>query len=69
MKYFYKESTGLNADIKRHRDEEERLIAVIAKLEAEENNENNLAFIKSYRNSLIVLQQSKAELLTKLGRK
>ena len=69
MKYFYKESTGLNADIKRHRDEEERLIAVIAKLEAEENNENNLVFIKSYRNSLIVLQQSKAELLTKLGRK
>ena len=45
MNYFYKESTGLNADIKRHRDEEARLIAIIAKLE-DENNENNLAFIK-----------------------
>ena len=68
MNYFYKESTGLNADIKRHRDEEARLIAIIAKLE-DENNENNLAFIKTYRNSLLALQQSKAELLTKLGRK
>ena len=68
MNYFYEKASGLNSDIKRHREEEERLIALIDKLEADGNKDNS-AFIKTYRNSLLVLQQSKAELLTQLGRK
>ena len=67
--YFYKKTSGLNADIERHRREEERLKQIIADLEAKEYSRMNASFIETYRNLLLHLQQSKAELLTKLGRK
>ena len=67
--YFWNKASGLNADIQRHREEEQRLIEIILDLESKEPTEMNKARIRTYRNSLLVLQQSKAELLTKLGRK
>lgn len=69
MKYFYKDTTGLNSDIERHRKEERRLEELIKTLEDSEDNEINKSFLMTYRNSLLILQQSKAELLSKLGRK
>jgi len=67
--YFWNKVSGLNADIQRHREEEQRLIEIILNLKSKELTEMNKARIRSYRNILLVLQQSKAELLTKLGRK
>jgi len=67
--YFWNKASGLNADIQRHREEEQRLIEIILDLESKEPTEMNKARIRTYRNILLVLQQSKAELLTKLGRK
>lgn len=69
MKYFYKDATGLNSDIERHRKEEQRLEKLIKTLEDSEDSEINKSFLMTHRNSLLVLQQSKAELLSKLGRK
>lgn len=69
MKYFYKDVTGLNSDIERHRKEEQRLEKLIKTLEDSEDSEINKSFLMTHRNSLLVLQQSKAELLSKLGRK
>lgn len=69
MKYFYKDATGLNSDIERHRKEEQSLEKLIKTLEDSEDNEINKSFLMSCRNSLLILQQSKAELLSKLGRK
>lgn len=69
MKYFYKDAIGLNSDIERHRKEEQSLEKLIKTLEDSEDNEINKSFLMTYRNSLLILQQSKAELLSKLGRK
>lgn len=38
MKYFYKDATGLNSDIERHRKEEQRLEKLIKTLEDSEDN-------------------------------
>lgn len=72
--YFRNKASGLNADIQRHREEEQRLIEIILDLESKEPTEMDKAHIityriRTYRISLLALQQSKAELLTKLGRK
>lgn len=43
--YFYKKASGLNADIERHRHEEERLKQIIADLEAKEYSKMNARFV------------------------
>ena len=64
-KYFYGKVDGLNADIKRHRDEEKILRDKIRQYE----DDNNPMFVNVYKHALDQLLQSKAEVLSKLGRK
>lgn len=60
-KYFYKQ-LGRNADIKRHREKESELRRKI-----EECDDGR--FITTYKNLLNILLQSKANLVSTLGRK
>ena len=70
MKWFHKDATGLNADIDRHRAEEADLIARIEKLEGIANpTEMDLRALRVYRGFLSTLQQSKAEVVNKIGKK
>lgn len=64
----WKPPLGLNADIERHRKAEQDLMRRIEELEGK-TDQMSLAAMRVYRNSLCILQQSKAELLTRLGRK
>lgn len=69
MKYFFG-TVGLNADIKRHREEELRLQAKIDELEAvEDPNEMQKRSLNTYRYFMHLLQVSKANVVNKLGRK
>ena len=67
-KYFATEASGLNADIERHRKEEQMLLARIKELEAiSSQNSMEVASLRTYKNFLAILRQSKAEVLSKLG--
>jgi len=68
MKYFWNPSSGLNAEIERHRAEEKRLIDLINAINGEDDPMTNAAR-KAYFRILGQLQQSKAEVLTKFGKK
>ena len=67
MKFFWKDATGVNSDIERHRAMEKELMLEIAALEASKN-EMSIAHLRVYRNMLRVLQQSKADVVAKIGR-
>lgn len=67
MKYFWKEASGVNSDVERHRKEESYLREKIAELEQKED-EMSVAALRVYRNFLDKLLQSKAEAVSKLGR-
>jgi hypothetical protein len=68
--YFYKPTKGLKADVERHRAKEAELTAKIAKLEAIENpTESDTVFLRTYRNIRNSLSQSKAEVVSKIGKK
>lgn len=61
QKYFFKE-LPLNADLKRHSEEEKRLTGIMDNTECEK--------VRSfYQNLLGLLRESKAELANKIGRK
>jgi len=65
-KYFFDlKPKGLNADLKRHREEENRIKAILEIA----TKENNTAVISIYQHSLNALWESKAMLVEKLGRK
>lgn len=69
-KYFFDKKIGLNKDIERHREEKRRLDE---KIELLENNPKRDKFveasIRTYRNFRCILEQSLAEVVSKLGRK
>ena len=67
MKFFWNKATGLNADIQRHREKEKELVAKIAELEGKEDP-MSIASLRVYRNFLCQLQQSKADVVTKIGK-
>jgi len=65
--YFANNTTGLNADINRHRSEEARLTNIIDDLKDKED-EMSIACRKAYIEILGVLQKNKAELVSKIGK-
>ena len=69
MTYFYGNSQGLNADVERHRAEEKYLVDKIAELEAAPKDKFTETYLRTYRHSLCQLQQSKADVVSKIGRK
>jgi hypothetical protein len=68
MKYFWNKAKGLNADIERHRAKEQELEAKIAELEGKEDP-MSIAAMRTYRRFLYQLQVSKANVVSKIGRK
>lgn len=70
MTYFYKPASGLRADITRHRRKEMDLRESIAELEAiETRTEMEDSVLRAYRHILNHLLGSKAEVVSKIGRK
>lgn len=70
MKYFWGDTNGLNSDIERHLKEERSLRAKIEELEAVEHHDiSKSVALRTYRNFLCQLLQSKADTVNKLGRK
>ena len=65
QKFFFGKVAGLNADIERHRDYEKDLRQKLAEYE-EEGNEN---LIRTYRHFLNQLLQSKADVVSQIGKK
>ncbi len=68
MNFFWNKASGTNADIERHRAEEKELLAKIADLE-QKQDPMSIASLRVYRRFLAQLQQSKAEVVNKLGKK
>jgi len=68
MKFFWDKAKGLNADIERHREKEKELVAKIAELEGKDD-EMSIASLRVIRHFLCQLQQSKADVVTKIGKK
>lgn len=66
MKFFWNKATGVNADIARHRAKEKELLLDIAALEGDV--EMHKARLRVYYNMLRILQQSKADVVAKIGR-
>jgi phytoene/squalene synthetase len=68
MKFFWGDAKGLKADVERHRAHEAELDAKIAELEGKEDP-MSVAALRVYRRFRAQLLQSKAEVVTKIGRK
>jgi hypothetical protein len=68
MKYFWDKAKGLNADIERHRAKEQEFEAKIAELEGKQDP-MSIAALRTYRRFLYQLQVSKANVVSKIGRK
>lgn len=69
-RYFWNDATGVNADIERHSKHEKELQEKIASLESiEDPSDFDKRAIATYRHFLLQLQQSKAEVVVKLGKK
>ena len=71
MGYFYRpQPIGLKQDIQEHRAEEKKLKAKIDALEAVPNPDKfDQARLRTYKHFLLILLQSKAEVVCKIGRK
>jgi hypothetical protein len=67
MKYFFGEAKSLKAEIERHRVEEQKLMKKLEEL-GDLMDPSTIAFRRTYVRLLAQLQQSKAEVLTRLGR-
>lgn len=72
-KFFWTDAKGLKADIQRHRNQEQELIEKIAELESTSTDSNlgarsKEAALRVYRGFLHTLQQSKAEVVSKIGK-
>ena len=68
MSFFWKKASGLKADIERHRVEEQEISAKIAELETKDDP-MSIAALRVYRRFYAKLQQSKADVVSKLGKK
>lgn len=66
MKFFWDKATGLNADIKRHREKEKELTAKINELEGK-RDEMSVAALRVFRSFLWQIQQDYASVVTKIG--
>lgn len=79
LKYFWDTSKGLNADVERHRQKEKELEDKIAELEADLKDQPEsvrkdphnfeVCALNTYRHFLNQLRQSKAEVVSKIGKK
>lgn len=69
MKFFWNKANGVNADVERHRAKEAELDARIAELEARPEDPMAVAALRTYRRFRAQLLQSKAEVVTKIGKK
>jgi hypothetical protein len=67
MKYFWNDAKGLKADVERHRAKEAELDARIAELEAKDDP-MSIAALRVYRRFRAQLLQSKADVVTKIGK-
>ena len=68
MKFFWKDAKGVKADVERHRAKEASLDAKIAELEGKDDP-MSIAAMRVYRRFRAQLLQSKAEVVSKIGRK
>jgi hypothetical protein len=68
MKFFWQNAKGLKADVERHRAKEKEYMDKIAELEGKEDP-MSVAALRVYRRHLNMLQQSKAEVVTKIGKR
>ena len=68
MKFFWEKAKGLKADVERHRAQEAKLDARIAELEAKDDP-MSVAALRTYRRFRAQLLQSKAEVVTKIGKR
>lgn len=68
MKFFWGDTKGLKADVERHRAKEAELDARIAELEVKDDP-MSIAALRVYRRFRAQLLQSKAEVVTKIGKK
>jgi hypothetical protein len=69
LKYFWQDAKGLKADVERHRAKEAELDARIAELEARPEDPMAVAALRVYRRFRAQLQQSKADVVSKIGKK
>jgi hypothetical protein len=68
MKFFWSDAKGLKADVERHRAHEAELDAKIAELEGKEDP-MSIALLRVDRRFRAQLLQSKADVVTKIGKK
>ena len=69
MTFFWSKTKGLNADIARHRIKEKELREKIAELEKEVLTDPEMdTYLQAYRYILLQLQDSKAEVVSKIGK-
>jgi len=68
MKYFWNDAKGLKADVERHRAKEAEMDAKIAELEGKEDP-MSIAALRTYRRFRAQLLQSKADVVTKIGKR
>lgn len=70
MKWFWQNANGVKADVERHRAKEAELDARIAELETiKEPGPMDIAALRTYRRFRAQLLQSKADVVTKIGKK
>ena len=68
MKWFWQDAKGVKADVERHRAKEAELDARIAELEGKDDP-MCIAALRVYRRFRAQLLQSKAEVVSKIGKR
>jgi hypothetical protein len=68
MKFFWQDVKGVKAEIERHRAKEKEYMDKIAELEGKEDP-ISIASLRVYRRHLNLLQNSKANIVIKIGKK
>ena len=67
-RFFWQEAKGLKADVERHRAKEKELQDRIQELEGKDDP-MSIAALRVYRRFLNQLQQSKADVVSKIGKR
>ena len=67
MKWFWRDTTGLKADIERHREEERRIQSRIDELEGKDDEMSKRSLL-AYRMFLVQIQTAKAEITQLIGK-
>lgn len=67
MKWFYKDTTGLKADIERHREEERKILSKIDELKGKDDDLSKRSLM-AYRRFLVQIQTAKDEITQKIGK-